>query len=921
MRWLRRLIGGANALARSGRVERELDEEVRAYLETAVEEKMRSGLGREQATRIARLELGLVSVDSVKDRVRDIGWETRVESIWRDLRYAVRTLRKSPAFATTAVLTLALGIGANAALFTIADQVLLRLLPVNNPRELVSVVSLGSYYGDTWGDGSELSYPMYEVLGDRNQVFAGMFARFSSEVQTRIRSRSERVLAEYVTGSYFPILGVNAALGRTILPSDGGTSSPDVAVLSHRYWRTALGADPSIIGTTIVANNQTLTIVGVAQEGFDGTSLGVASQVFVPIRLVSALTHLGATRGRPVLEDPRIRWAMAFGRLRPGITVEQAQTQLQPLYASRIASEVQEEGFARASDAEKTRYLQSTLVIRPAGDGRSSLRQQLTQPLWILTAIVGVVLLIACANLANLLLARATARQREFALRLALGASRHRLARQLLIESLLLAVAGGMLGLVIAAWGAGALLAYVPNRGITLTVSTTPDARILAFTTIIAVLTGLAFGLAPSLRGTRLDVASRLKNEGGAIVGGGYGRLRRGFMVTQVALSVLLVGAGLFERSLSNLMHTNLGIETAHTLSFRIDPDTNGYEGERGKTFMKQLREILASSPGISNAAFATERLLTGSAWSNFITIEGQPFDADRRWWSYNNAVSPGFFTTMGISILQGRDFDERDQRISPQGEAAFVPRVAIANRTFVERYLASKPAIGTRVGFGRDPSTPTPIEIIGVVADAKYTSVRDEIQPQLYFPFLEGPRVGVATIYVRATQDTASTLRTLEQVARQLDPAMPIYDVRTLEDEVARSLSTDRLIANLTAVFGALATLLATIGLYGVLAYVVTRRTREIGVRIALGAPTRSISWMVLREVLVMIGLGAALALPAIWALTRFVKSQLYGVTPMDPVAVSGAMALLAVVAMIAGVLPARRAARVDPVIALRAE
>jgi predicted permease len=537
-------------------------------------------------------------------------------------------------------------------------------------------------------------------------------------------------------------------------------------------------------------------------------------------------------------------------------------------------------------------------------------------------AIVGVVLLIACANLANLLLARVTTRQREFALRLALGASRQRLARQLLIESVLLAIAGSMLGLVIATWGAGALLAYVPNPGITLTVATTPDGRIVAFTTIIAVLTGVAFGLAPSLRSTRPNVAPTLKNEGGTIAGGGYGRLRRGFMVAQVALSVLLlVGAGLFVRSLSNLMRTNLGIDTTRTLSFRIDPDTNGYAGERGKTFIKQLRERLASSPGVSSAAFATQQLLTGSAWSNFITIDGQPFDPDRRWWSYNNAVSPAFFTTMGIPILQGRDFDNRDQRISPEGHAAFVPRVAIANRTFVERYLARKLAIGARVGFGRDPGSPTPIEIVGVAADAKYTSVRDEIQPQLYFPFLEGPRVGVATMYVRTTRDAASALRTVEQVVRQLDPTMPIYDVRTLEEQVARSLSTDRLIANLAAVFGALATLLAMVGLYGVLAYTVTRRTREIGIRMALGALTRSISWLVLREVLVVTGLGVALALPAIWALTRFVKTQLYGVTPMDPVAIIGAMAILTLVAIIAGFLPARRAARVDPVVVLRAE
>jgi predicted permease len=393
-------------------------------------------------------------------------------------------------------------------------------------------------------------------------------------------------------------------------------------------------------------------------------------------------------------------------------------------------------------------------------------------------------------------------------------------------------------------------------------------------------------------------------------------------MVAQVALSVLLlVGAGLFVRSLSNLMRTNLGIETNRTLSFRIDPDTNGYAGERGKTFIKHLRERLASVPGVSNAAFASQQLLTGSAWSNFITIEGQSFDPDRRWWSYNNAVSPGFFTTMGIPIVQGRDFDARDERVAPQGKAAFVPRVAIANRTFVERYLAGKPAIGMHVGFGSDPGTPTPIEIVGVAADAKYTSVRDEIQPQLYFPFLEGPHVGVGTMYVRTTQDAASIQRTVEQVVRQLDPDVPIYDVRTLEEQVARSLSTDRLIADLATVFGVLATLLAMVGLYGVLAYTVTRRTREIGIRIALGALTRNISWMVLREVVVVIGVGVALALPAIWALTRFVKSQLYGITPLDPVAIIGAVAMLTLVAIVAGFLPARRAARVDPVVALRAE
>lgn len=847
-----------------------------------------------------------------------------MNGIVHDVRYALRGLRSAPGFTTVAVLTLALAIGANTALFTIVDQVLLRPLPVKNPHELISITSRGSYYGDTWGNDSALSYPIYTELRDRNDVFAGMFARFSWEMQARVQDRAERILAEYVSGSYFSVLGVNAALGRTILPSDDGAGAPEVAVLSHRYWRTALEAAPTVIGKTIVANNRALTIVGVAQEGFDGTNLGVASQVFVPIRLISALTPVGATRrDRPILDDPRIRWTNTFGRLRPGVSLEQARAQLQSLYTARLATEVQEEGFAGASDIEKKRYLQSTIAVQPAGDGRSFLRQQLTRPLWILMAIVGLVLLIACANLANLLLARAIARQREFALRIALGASRHRLARQLLVESVLLALAGGTFGLVIATWGAGALLAYVPSPpGITLTVATAPDGRILAFTAMIAVLTGIIFGFAPALRSTRPDLAPTLKNDAGTIAGGGYGRLRRGFMVAQVALSVLLlVGAGLFVRSLSNLMQTNLGIDAGRMVSFRVELDANGYTGERGKAFIKQLRDRLAATPGVSNAAFASQQLLSGSAWSNYITIEGQSFDPERRFWSYNNAVSPGFFGTMGIAILQGRDFDERDERIAPEGKTAFVPRVAIANRTFVERYLAGKSAIGTRVGFGRDPNTPTPIEIIGVVSDAKYTSVRDDIQPQLYFPLMEGPRVGAATMYVRTTQDAAPMVRTIQQVVRQIDPALPIFDARTLEDQVSRSLSTDRLVANLAAVFGGLATLLAMIGLYGVMAYSVARRTREIGVRMALGAATRNINWLVMREVVLLIVIGLVLALPAVWGLTRFVESQLYGITPMDPLAIGIAVSLMTIVAAAAAFLPARRAARVDPVVALRYE
>jgi predicted permease len=920
MKALRRFFVRLTASITRGRDERRLREEIEEHLVQQTAENVRAGLSPDEARRQAVLKFG--AVEAIKENYRDQISVPSIEQLSQDIHYALRGFRRNPGFAATAVLTLAIAIGANTAMFTLVDQVLLRLLPVRDPQELVLVTTQGSYYGDNWGDGSGLSYPMYAEFRDRSSdVFGGMFARFNWQVQASVAGRADRVSVEFVSGSYFPTLGVNAEHGRTILPSDDAQGEQPVVVLGYRYWLNRLGGDPTLVGKTLVANNQALTIVGIAHEGFDGTNLGTSTQLFVPLRHISALTPVGANRERSVLDDRRIRWLIAFGRLRPGLTFGDAQAILQPLLASQIALEVQEQGFTKASEAEKSRYLKSTLVVRPAGDGKSMLRQQLMQPLWILMGTVAMVLLIACANLANLQLARAIGRQREFAVRLALGASRQRLARQLLVESLVLALAGSALGLVIAMWGADALLRFVPNPGITLTVSVAPDQRILAFTLSLAVLTGIAFGFAPAFQTTRPSLAPTLKNEAGTVVGGSSGRLRRIFMVSQVALSVLLlVGAGLFVRSLHNLMRTQLGFEATSALSFRIDPDAHGYAGARGKAFIKDVRQRLQTTPGVINAAFASRELLSGSSWNNFVTIEAQPFDPDRRIVAWNNAVSPSYFATMGIPLLAGRDFDERDEEISPSGEP-WRPRVAIANRTFVQRYLAGKSPLGVRIGWGRDPGTPTSIEIVGVVGDAKYTNVRDDIQPQLFYPLLGGPSVGLVTMYVRTRDDPAPMIRTVQQVVQQIGPTVPIFDVRTLEEQVERSVASDRLIANLSGVFGVLATLLAMIGLYGVMAYTVTRRTREIGIRIALGAITRSISWLVMREVLMLIAIGLAIALPAIWSLTRFVESQLYGITPLDPLTIVLAIALLTVVAIAAGLLPAWRAARVDPLVALRYE
>jgi predicted permease len=857
---------------------------------------------------------------SIREQHREVRGLPTLEALTQDVRYAFRGLARTPGFTFVAIVTLALGIGANTAIFTLVDQALLRLLPVQNPRELVLVTTRGFHHGATWGDGATMSHPLYAELRDRNDVFTGMFATSGFRVQATVDGRAERVFAELVSGTYFTVLGVQAVRGRTLLPSDDDVPHNGVAVLSHRYWMNRFGGADSAVGKTVSVKRHVLTIVGVAEEGFDGTSRGIASDLFVPAGLAFAMTPI-MPGDRELLDDPRMRWLNVFGRLRRGVTIEDAQLRLQAVYAAHLARDVRDASLSKVSDAEKSRYLQNTIQVRAAGDGRplSPLRP-MVQPLWILTITAAIVLLIACANLANLLLARASGRQREFAMRLALGAGRRRLAQQLLVESLLLAFIGGAAGVAVAMWGAGALLQFVPPAE-TLTLSAVPDARILVFTFVVAVVTGVGFGFAPAVRMTRPDVAPTLKSEAGSVAGGS-GRLRRTFVIAQMALSVLLlVGAGLFLRSLNNLVHTDLGFDTARVLAFRVDPEASGYDGERGKALVKLLRQRVESTPGVTSAAFSGQQLLSGSAWSTFVTIEGQAYDADRRLSSYNHAVSPGFFRTMGIPMLAGRDFGAQDERMPPPGGPPLAPRVAIANETFVKRYLDGRTPIGRRIGFGRDPGTPTAIEIVGVVGDAKYTGVRNETPPQLYFPFLEGPRAGLLTMYVQTRDEPARIAQALREAVRQVDDAIPVHDMRTLDEQVDRAVSSERLVASLTAVFGLLATLLATIGLYGVMSYTVARRTREIGVRVALGAAAKDISWLVTREVILLVGMGVASAVPVLWGLTRLVESQLYGVTPLDPPTIALAIGLLAGVAALAGLLPARRAARIDPLVALRYE
>ncbi len=841
--------------------------------------------------------------------------------ISQDLRLALRGLRKAPVFTAVAVLSIALGIGANTAIFSLVDQVLLRLLPVKDPQQLVQLASQGSHYGSNWGFNA-LSYPMYRDIRDHNQVFSGVLCRFGTPLSLTSNGQTERAAGELVSGNYFRVLGVNAALGRVLTPEDDKVRGGEhVAMLSYAYWQSRFAGNPSVLGKEIVANSNKYTVVGVAQPGFDGVELAYQTQVFLPLAMKAQVTP-----NWDDLDNRRSRWVNVFARMKPGITPEKAKASLQPYYHQLLEMEVREAAFAHASTFTKQRFLKSTIDVQPGSKGRSHLRRQLTQPLWVLMAIVAAVLLIACANVANLLLARAAGRQKEIAVRLALGAKRSRIVRQLMVESVVLALLGGVVGVVLAVLLDRALIAFVPTDNGRSFLSAAPEMPVLIFNFGIALATAVLFGLAPALQSSRGEVASTLKDQAGSVVSGGHVRLRKALVAAQVTLSLLLlIGAGLFVTSLRNLKNLDPGFKTANLLSFALDPTLNGYQVNRTKQFYKDLTARLNHMPGVQTAALSAMNLLAGNEWDSSVTVEGYASKPGEDMNPHCNAVSPGFFSTLGMQLLSGRDFDARDELLLPKQD--FDPnkpppwRVAIVNEKFAKRYFGSRNPVGHRIGMGNDPGTKTPIEIIGVVSDAKYDGMRDEVPRTVYFPYLESPWAGGMTTYVRTTAAPESVIGGIRRTVHELDANLPVYDFITLEEQIDRSVLTERAVAALSTGFGLLATLLAIVGLYGVMAYTVARRTREIGIRMALGAKANNVVWLIMREVLVLVVCGIVVALPLSWALSRFVQSQLYGITPNDPIVLAAATVMLALVALGAGYAPAMRAARVDPTRALRYE
>lgn len=823
-----------------------------------------------------------------------------------DVRFALRIFGKSPVFVAVALLSLALGIGANTAIFTLLDQLMLRLLPVKHPEQLVTLWGRGEHYGGNNGM-YKLSYPMYVDFRDKNQVFDGMFGSWDTSLNLSFDGRTERIAGQLVTGTYFPVLGVGAAIGRVFTPDDDKIKGGHpVVVLSYRYWVTRFARAPAVIGKKLNVNGYPMTVVGVSQAGFEGTDPSDSPQIRVPILMEEQFDKQSKN-----LEDRRFRWVNAFGRLKPAETLEQARAGLQPLFHQIIGWEVQQQPFAKTAPITREKFLRMWLDLLPASKGLSSLRDQFSSPLLVVMAIVALVLLIACANVANLLIARAAARQKEIAVRLALGAGRQRIVSQLLIESLLLSIGGGIAGLAIAVWFDRALVGFMPASVSLPAISTTPDWRVLAFNLGISLATGIGFGLVPALQCTRPNLAPVLKDEVGSIAGGTSVALRKALAAAQVSLSLLLlIGAGLFIRSLRNLKDLDPGFRTTNLVTFHVDAGSNGYPRERALQFYRQLREALDEIPGVASSSLAVVPILENNEWDNWVSVEN--FAPKPGEWidPHVNFISPGYFKTLNVPTLAGRDFRPTDDEKAP--------KVAIVNEKFARQFLGGN-ALGRHMGFGGDPGTKLDMEIVGVVRDTKYENLRSEMPIEVYAPYPQREYVNSMSVYVRTTRDPEQIFSIVRNVVNGLDSNVPVYRLRTLEKTMENSLITERLVAGLSSAFGLLATLLAAIGLYGVMAYTVARRTREIGVRMALGAAGGDVIWLVMKEVLAVVAIGIVVAVPLAYGLTGLAKAQLYGVTPNDPLSLVLATAGIAFVAVLAGYLPARRATTIDPMRALR--
>jgi len=897
------------------RLEDDLDRELQYHIDSRVADLIHSGLTEPDARRRAALELG--GVTQVREEVRDVWLNRWIRDFVYDLRFSVRSLLRSPVFTATAVLSIALGIGATTALYSLLDQIVLRALPVDQPERLVLFDWIGFQYAETLGTDNLMSYPICRDLQQQKEFFDGVFCRAATTINFSTGGEPRLTAAELVSGTYFSVLGVRPALGRLLTIDDDQTpAASPVVVLSYDFWRNQFGGAQDIVGRKVLVNQHPMTVVGVAAPTFHGIDVGEVPSVWIP-----AVMSAQAIPGFETMLDRRTRWVQILGRLKQNVSLAQAQTALQPWFKAMLNEDMRSTNISSASAENRRQFLASTLALTPAPQGHSVLRNNLSRPLWVLFLGTGVLLALACLNVAGLFLARGSARHREISTRLALGASRARIGRQLLADSVLLAFAGGLLGVVMAPIAVRALIAFLPHNTAANDLQANVDTRLLLFAFFVSLLTGFLAGSAPALQAGRKSLDTSLRERGGTSSGGLA--LRRAIVTAQIAFTLILViAAGLFVRTLSGLLVKGPGFDTSSLISFGIKPALNGYSGGEESRLIRRITEGLHESSSVQASSIALVQLLVGGPWSNSLTIQsGDRFTTDRE--VQMNAVSPGFFETLGARTVAGRDFNEHDSLdvalvnqslpVSKNGQ-----RVVIVNEAFVKRYFGGRSPLGARIAMGSQPDAKPDTEIIGVVQNISYRNVREQWE-QAYFPI--GTELSGSNFYVRFRGTPESAFRSIREILRNADPALPIAYFRTLDEQIDRSLNTERMLSALSSSFGALALLLSLVGLYGVMSFIVTQRTREIGIRLVLGATGLSAVWLVLRDALVMIAGGIAIALPCVWLLGRLVESQLYDVKPTDPVTILAATLVLCATALGAALIPACRAAAVNPTEALRFE
>ena len=894
------------------RVDEDFEQELRAHLEMLTQENMQRGMTRKDAVRAAHVRLG--GVTQLRETNREMWGLPIIEAFLQDVRYALRMLRKSPGFAAVAILTLALGIGANTAIFSVAQAIFLRALPVAHPEQIVSF----SWDHSKWprslilsGYDNSLSYAAYQELRAKNSTFSSLFgfAPFGfNAVNTNVVANGQARLVDgvMVTGDFFPGLGILPALGRVIDEDDEGESKPRVAVLGYGYWITNFNSDVRVIGTTITVNNLPCTIIGVAPPEFHGVTTGRNFDIYVSLGDGIGLMPYGNDSKRNLLHDEIWHWLTVMGRLKSGVNPATAQTDVNFVFRNYLANSV-----LKGYTIDQSLFIK----VSPAGKGFNVLRHSFADPIKLLEYMVGLILLMTCANLATLLMVRATNRAGEIGIRMAIGASRARVITQLLIENLMLAFLGAAFGVAFAQWGARAIVVLLSPGDNPLILDTHLDLRVLLFAAGLAIVTVILFGLGPSISATRVDVNSVLKDSSrGGAVRGGRTRIRGVLVCAQVAVSlVLLAAAGLFARTVQNLEHENLGFDRQQVLLFTVNPSQNGYDRTRLLNFCSELQSRIETIRGVSSASPAHLSLISGWIENGAVTGENAT-PGSNSGGVYSDAVGTHFFATMGMPLVLGRDFDQRDINSAAQA--------AVVNHAFAQRYWPNQNPLGRRFTFGDSFRPADSYEVIGVVQDGKFADVREKIRATVFYPFTQ-KRASLTFMHFAAktSGDASASIPAIRRAVRAIDPTLPLYEVKTESQQIDESLSEEHTLASLSTFFAALALLLASIGLYGVLAYTVGQRTHEFGIRMALGAARGNILSLVMKSGLWLSGLGVMIGIGGALLSSGFLEKFLYGVKPKDPWTLLAAAVVLLAVALIACWIPARRATRVDPMIALRYE